>query len=100
MLGLGGELRYGGGQNPLSAGVRLVFEQELGDDTARQRATFAGSATPFTVFSPDIRNSGVGVGIGLGYRIAPSITLQARYDGSINHDANRHRGSVGLSMGF
>jgi outer membrane autotransporter protein len=99
-IGGGGEIGFGGGKNPLSATLRLTYEDEFGDRLPAQAASFAGSPTAFTVYGPRMRVGGISVGAGLSYKLSPKATLSANYDGNFNADTNQHRGGLALTFGF
>ncbi|MFC4256258.1 autotransporter domain-containing protein [Altererythrobacter xixiisoli] len=96
----GGGIELGYATGALDSHLRVIYEHELGDGTPLQRARFDGSPDAFITRGAVRRDSGVAVGVGLGYSLTPTLRLTATYDGSFNQDQTRHRGGIGLGMRF
>lgn len=99
-VGAGAELGFGGGTSPVSGGIRVLYDHQIGETPPRQRAAFSGGSRSHTVLGPRMRNGGISAGAGLAYQLSAGATISASYDGAFNKDANNHRGNLTLTLGF
>ncbi|WP_116653525.1 autotransporter outer membrane beta-barrel domain-containing protein [Pelagibacterium sediminicola] len=79
---------------------RAVWEHAFADDVPSQLLSFAGSPTSFTVNGPAANRDRLRLGAGLGWDIAPDMTLRANYEGVFAGSYDSHTASLGLNIRF
>ncbi|PKQ00447.1 MAG: hypothetical protein CVT74_03900 [Alphaproteobacteria bacterium HGW-Alphaproteobacteria-13] len=97
-VGAGAEVGFG--TQAFSGSVRVLYDHQIGDALPRQRAAFAGGSQDYSVLGPKMRDGGVSAGAAFAYRLSDRATITASYDGAFNSDANNHKGSIALNIGF